>query len=513
MDNELETGPVLVNRTELLAKAEENKAKRALPKAPGTIVSFSAMNDWLKCLTPDMVDGGRVIIYVYRLEPAIVRQKIDADADNNIDVLMEVAGGIEEEYFIKNHGAGKYRLLVKDLDNPRTQKGGFFSADLVISSTLHSYTLDLREVDWDNKNNKGFKAYCRANKLIDENNMPVMEKKAAAADTPPPGTDTTKVLELFMAYVSKMGEQDQARLKSQLGENSGLGKGIGEILLERMKQDDPTKQVGMITGLIAAMNSNKSNVPDPMVIMMPLILQMMKDSKESSDRQMQMMMELMKKPEKEETGEQKSEIEKMRELIGLAKELKGNGATAPKTTAEVVAGVLETSLGPLLTIVGNIVALKAAQTGTPTAPMPTPVIPVQNANERVNERNNENMKPVPGIPASESASDTEVVQVINVFKGTILNKLKDDGWEFGAWVAEGYGDPMAAKIANCGVDRLLVGSKTVGDFWQQVSSTYGEEYYIKWLASFVNYKEIMKQMDSEEDEEEEEKVEEKVKVN
>ena len=86
----------------------------------------------------------------------------------------------------------------------------------------------------------------------------------------------------------------------------------------------------------------------------------------------------------------------------------------------------------------------------------------------------------------------------------IVNKLAGEGWEFGAWVADGFGDPAAAAIVKYGPDNLLQAAKMVPQFWSQIEATYGEAHLKKWLESLCNYKSIMQQMDAEEEGYEEE---------
>jgi hypothetical protein len=100
-----------------------------------------------------------------------------------------------------------------------------------------------------------------------------------------------------------------------------------------------------------------------------------------------------------------------------------------------------------------------------------------------------------GLPAP-----SEAAQIIQQFAPIIINKLAGEGWEFGAWVSDGFGDPVAASIARHGTDTLLAAAKLVPPFWQQVEKTYGEAYLRKWLDSFVNYKEEMMKMADEDDE-------------
>src|ERR1700690_2003125 len=104
--------PIIARKSEIDRLAEEMRAKRELPKKPGDVVSFHEMLDWLKLLTPEMQQ--RILLYIYRTEPLINRQLVDPQAANSIDVLSDGFNLLTEDYFINNHGGGKYKIIVFD---------------------------------------------------------------------------------------------------------------------------------------------------------------------------------------------------------------------------------------------------------------------------------------------------------------------------------------------------------------------------------------------------------------
>src|SRR5476651_1618889 len=90
------TGPKIVKA------GEELKKRLELPKKPGTRVRFPEMLEWLKMLSPDQEE--QIVIYVYRLDPPIIRQKVYPDAANNIDVISDGFKFLDEKYFIDRMG-------------------------------------------------------------------------------------------------------------------------------------------------------------------------------------------------------------------------------------------------------------------------------------------------------------------------------------------------------------------------------------------------------------------------
>jgi hypothetical protein len=485
--------PQLLDKSAIEAEAKAIKEKRKLPEKPGDRVSFKDFDAWQRLLTPDMCEDNRIILYIYRQEPVIIRQKVDATADNNIDVWpLSPDAMFTEPYMISHHGGGTYKIVVKDCDKPKTTKGGFFEAKLTIPINLHEPKLDYREVDWDHPHNKGFKAWARAAGKIDNNNMPV-EMIRKENGNAAPNDAMVQMTKTVLEFASKMNEKDQNQLKTQLGAND-LSKSIGDILLEQMKQQDPNKQLATITQLITAMQA--MNKPDnTMATIMPMFLQMMTAAQERSDKMFMMFMENMKKdtPEKEE----RDEISKLKDLMEVAKMIKGG--SGPVEDKPWYASVVEHGLpllGQVAGMVNNMMAMKAAQNGVPIQPT------------GVNSAKVVNTQPVNGVGQIEEAKVVETpkmtseqaTQLMRQFGPIIMNKLGQEGWETGAWIIEGFGDPVLAQILQLGEEGLFAACKSVPEIYNQIMGTYGEAHFRKWLKSLMNTREEIKKMDEEEEE-------------
>jgi hypothetical protein len=492
-----ESTPIIARKSEIDRQAEENKAKRALPIPPGKLVGFKDLQDWLKLLTTDEQQQ-RITIWIYRREPIINRQLVDPSADNNIDVIFNSFDKLTEDYMKENHGGGNYKFIVKDADKPKTQMGGFFEAVLNIPMLDCPAKLDLREVEWDNPHNKGFKSWCRAKKLINENNMPVIEKvEGPVVNNAGLDANTVAMMKMILDYTSKMSEKDQQQIKRQIGGEDALSKNIGELMLEKMKQEDPNKQMTSMLTMITAIKSMSPEVkPDnTLSTIMPMFMTMIQQMNEAASRQFQMMMKMFENKTSPVVEKEGSKIDELRSIIELAREIKGGGAGHEKSTTESIIDALAPIVGPVVGIVGNIVAMNAAAKGIkqPTQQMEqTPVT------QTLQEQTNMNQpRPTPGLPATSEAAN-----LIIQFEPIILNKLAGEGWEFGAWVADGFGDMAAMGIVKYGVEGLLNAAKSVPSFWGKVEASYGETHLRKWLESLCNYKDIMEQMDKEENGEE-----------
>lgn len=510
------------NKAEIDAEAKKDKEARALPVAPAERVNFEAFTKWLKLLTPEMVEDNRLMLYVYRLDPVIDRQRVDPTSDNNIDVISGTVDNLHklnEDYFINRHGGGKYKIVVNDQE----KKGSFgrivLESYLTIPVVQHPPKLDLREVIWDHKFNKGYKSWARANKLIDENDMPITAPVTQQVNGSGNTDQLVSAMKLIMDFTKQMSAEQERAIRKQTGTENETSKGIHDIILERLKQDDPNKQVSTVSQLVGALKTlmPESKTSD-LAVIMPLIVQMMQHQSDQSNKQFQLVLELLKsnKGEDGEGGEKRDEVSRLRDLIEIARELKGGNPPGKNVVAETIESITPV-ISPALQIIANVVALRAQQQGVPVMPPTNPAPPKQaTVNRQDTIKTNPNPpNPVtpqplaPPAPPTETpiVSTDEATNLINQFKPIIMHKMAREGWEFAAWVAEGFGDQVAAGLARYGIEGLLTACRNVPDFWQQVNATYGEEYLREWLTSLVNYKAIMKKMEMEEGEEEKDELE------
>ncbi len=472
-----EVPPKLVSRTAL----EELKEKRKLPPKPGDSVSFKELTTWLNELTPEMTDGNRVNIYVYRLEPVIIRQLTNPEYNNNIDVISDGFDGLTEDYIVKTHGGGRYKLLVKDLDKPKEQKGGYFEAKLYIPMITAPPILNLKEVDWEHRNNKGYRMWAKSQGLIDDKGMPTIEKKTEGNG----GNDNNSMVQamkLAMDFVTKMGEKDQADLKRKLAGEDGLGKSIGDILLEKMKQEDPNKQLATVTTLISAMKGMQPEVkPDnTLAVIMPVFMQMMQQASEASNKQFMMMMELMKS-KNEGGGEGKGAISEVKEMFGLFQEMNGN--SGKKSTVEVIANVISDNLAPVLGVIANVVALKTQASGVKPIEVPN--------NQTANTVVPTNGQPMNNTP---QLSQNQLTQALAQFAPLIGKGLGKEGWEFACELRDminmypgSDGNATVASITKEGEDKLFDAMMQVPALQETITKTYGIPHVKNWLVSFCNW--------------------------
>lgn len=508
--------PTIARVSEIQKQAEELKKKTELPKKPGDRVLPSQLHEWLQLLTTEQEQ--QIVIYVYRLDPPIIRQKTNPDAPNNVDVISDGYKTLDvERYLIDTQGGGKYQLIVKNQGykpKAKVDNNGYFESIVTIPHNLHPTKLshidrvglDLREVDWDNDKARNFKAWALAQGLIDKDCKMIEGKPNGAPTTILNGGIDPTTFKMMLDFTAKMSEKEQVALKRQIGGEDALSKSMGDLMLEKMKQDNPnTAAATMIQMITAIKGMNPEPKPDnTLAVIMPMFMQMMTMANEAANRQMTMMLEMFKanaRPEKEEG----SKIEELKAIVELAKEIKsGHSSNVDKTFTE---SIIE-AIPSLLQVAGNVTSMMATAKGVPSANIAEVITnkPQGASNFRtLHEQNTMNPQTAPQNGQQQLPPPNEAAQIVANYGPLIMNKLGSPGWEFGESVADLFGDATAAQIVKHGPEALLAAAKSVTPFWEKIQETYGEAHFKKWLDSLCNFREIVEQYKAEEMEPEEEK--------
>lgn len=519
--------PKFVNKREIDTKAEKLAQVRELPKSPGGTVTFKEMMDWLNLLTPQM--WNRMYIYLYRTFPVIVRQLSNPENPNYIDVLSEP---FTEQTIREKHGGGKYSFWVNDVDKFNTNKAKLFDARLQIPLAEYPPKIsNLIEVDRSARENIGYVQWLNAQGFTDKDGKPIDKSKGSEMNLTSSGETQVAMMKLMMDFFSQMTKDKQNEIKKQLGGEEALSKSIGDILLERMKQDDPNKMVNTFTGMMTAINSTKSPTTDGgIATIMPIFVQMMQMQSDNMKVMMQMqsdnskaLVEAIKSNKESGSGEGgsggNSRISELKELLEIADMIKG-GSTK-KSTTEIIADKIGDAITPVLNIVGNIVALNAAQKqaaghmpqGVSVAPqvsqqpgqpqivtrsLPTGMTSITDKASEASEQSKIGSPTTSSVDSSENVSEKAILcQYLTQFSPLILQHLGNPGWEFAEKVEQMFGKMVVVTIKKYGKDKIVSASKEIPEFWKAVSGTYGEEYVDKWFDEFCRYEEIIEAMEDE----------------
>lgn len=551
-------GTTFVNASKIQQDAEKLRAKRELPKPPGTVIKFDELKHWLGILTDDMLE--RLMIYVYRHRPVINRQFVDPNADNNIDVISgQGCKEISEDYFIDRHGGGSYGLTIKDTDTIDKKKNnrGYFEARLYINETQYPPKLDYREVDWMNEKNKGYFAWARSNRIVDNNGV-VMDptKKDNASSGSGSGNggvggETVGIMKVVFDAVSRLTEAQQRDIKKQIGGEDAVSKPMTDLLIAKMQQDSPNQIMPLVTALLPVLLKQPAPSGDGgLTAMATMMGTMMTAMMKSSVDTMAMMQEnnkttvtlftaMMAANKNDDGGD------RLREVVEIAKMIKGPAAPEQSTTERIVDKGIEL-LMPIANIIQNVTGMKASQMGMglnptpaghPNANMPRALInnpqgtPTGGDNFNRNTVTSENRSdpsktlpsnfggfntpqtgvdgtPALGVSGTPDPNDAGVIQAVQQYGAMILQALNasKEGWEFAEDVSRLFGDMVIQSVARHGTDSLIRGMKQVPEFWTVIDASYGEAHMRKWCDEFINYKAIVKQMelDGNEDDAEEE---------
>lgn len=361
--------PNFIKSSDVDKRAKEIATKRELPIKPGKNCRFSEAAEWLGLLTDEQ--AARIIIYVYRLFPVIDRSRANAQADNNIDVISDGFKNLSEETIVDLHGGGNYMLMIKDTEFVTGKGGkgdsGVFTARLEVPISICPPKVDLREVVWEDPKNKGYLSWARAKGLIDQNNMPIISstpiQQAQQAQTSK-DEGNVAVMKTMMEFFTKMTAMTAAQNPKQ-NEGESIAKGITDIFVRKMEQEDPNKGMASVATLITAMNSGKKE-SNPMADMIPFLTMLQNQhevSMKAQENNMKVMIELLRPRESEK--EEKSQIDQLRDLMAVAREIKGGGTAVeePQSWKEKLVdkglGMFSELLPGVIGIVQNITAAKA----------------------------------------------------------------------------------------------------------------------------------------------------------
>lgn len=554
----------LVSKTKIQEEADKIKARRELPKPPGNVIKFKELVDWLGLLTDEMYE--RLMIYVYRYDPVINRQFVDPTADNNIDVISgQGCRGLSEDYFIDRHAGGTYGLTIKDTDVVKKGDRGYFEARLSINQTQYPPKLDYREVDWLNPKNKGYFAWARAQRIVDNNGVVIdPSKKDVGTTSNGAGTTTSQdsavaVMKATMDMVGKLNEQQQRDFKRTLGGEDAVNKPMTELLIAKMKEDSPNNIMPLLTTLLPLLMKQPTPVPvqdnGGLTAIATMMTTMMTAMMKSSSDTMTMMNESNKNTmtllttmlaNQSKGGDDSGDM--IERVIKMAQVIKGHPPAETTTTEKLIDKGMELAL-PIMNIIGNVTAIKAGQNagnGVGQIQQPNsmqnvirqgtlpgggnvnlnpaghpPIGGISTPNQLVqNPQNSKTLTedfggitpnvntPAPGVSSTQSSPDHALINTVQQYGSFIMNALNagKEGWEFGESVADMFGDIVVQTVAKHGTDNLIRGMKLVPEFWTVIENSYGEAHMKKWVNEFINYKKIIAGMDAEGDIEEIEEI-------
>jgi hypothetical protein len=481
--------------------------KHALPQPPSKILTWEQMMEYLALLTPEM--WSHILIYVYRLRPRIIRQLKDPDAPNYIDCLGEP---FTLEYLTERHGGGKYML--EAADRAITVKGNanhlfrcFFQIDEIRSEPKLNY----EELDINARENMSYIQMLQHRGVLDRNGrlMQNQQQPAAAAGV------NADVIKEILGFVSKLNSDQQEALRSKISTDQGsLGKSVGDILLEKMRQDDPSKQVQMLSGMLTALKeivgTSKNNEGGSALY--DRIIQMQSEHNKTVLQLIERIAGRTREPN--EPGN--DEFDRLDKVLGFAEKLAAMRGGGGRRTGWDVGLDYAKELGvPILQTIGNLFTLRrGGQPIAPGAPTPAPQQPqfdpyanpqAMRAHATAMTAQQPNPAPMPEppgppppMPPGAATASTQLLALMQQYGNLVINALNNGtrGCDFADYVSGLLGNGTHAMISGHGEENLVQAMLAVPEI-----AMFGEPRLRSFTHEFVHYEDILQKEEGDEDQE------------
>jgi len=523
--------PILITTTEVNNKSQELIESRKLPKSPGKTTSFPELEEWLKQITrPEQ--WNRLGGYIYRVIPVIIRQLSDPEAKNYIDVLTEEAVTYEDGgligYIKNNHGGGKYKFMLTDLDvkvaRKEGAKGGPGSSPITEAILNIPITddcmpkLNYKELDTNDKRNFGYIQLLKNTGVINdkgEKMQPAVVQDNAAEVAGVVAAQGDKALQM----VKDMSKDQQNLLREVLsnGKKDNNDKGVTELLLEKMKQDDPNKQTQMmltlITTIMGLIPKDKPASNDGANVQLEMMKFMMQQQQQAQEFQSKILMQVMELTNKR--PESDSILDKIIAYKEVLPGLFGNtGSIAePKSTTEMIIDKVSEVALPLIGLGSQLLQARGMQ----------PIIPVTagQAQEAVRQmtgprpnvqpfvNNNPGPQLVPQIQAPQPITDGTmqeqpmqqqpqqpinepdiITKLLISYGGLLITSIKSG--TTGANLADQVITlgPMLnmdvyGLLVGAGKEKLLNTMKSLPEFWNATGKVFGDAHMEKLVEDFI----------------------------
>lgn len=484
---------------EVDAAAAALAQKRLIPRPPARKLTFDEMQEWMKLLTADM--WSHVLCYLYRIHPRIIRQLKNPDSPKYIDCISQP---FDLDYVIQNHGGGKYSFTVVDTDQKMREAGNkLFECDFEIPLSQHDPKLAYEELDINHRANMAYVQLLQYRGILDS--------KGQVMATQPNGSatgvqaDIVKEVLSFAKQVTTDKEANAAAARSASSEQT-LNKAVGDILIEKMKQDDPNKNlVGLLAIIKEVLATNKP--ADGSTQFLQQVLTM-------TSQHQQTVLTLFEKMTEARRNEPSPQMEQFSQLLEFSERLSGFRGGGGRRSGWDIGLDYAQQLGvPLLNLIGNMMSLRnngrpmpsaagMAQPGaTPPAAPPGAFDPYANpgALRAFSQAAAAAQSAIPQASANVNPQITQVAQVIQAYGGLVVQHLNSGtpGWQFGDWVAALMGNATHAQIAAHGPDALVAAMLSFPE-----TAMYGEPRIRRFVDEFINYEQYLPAEDGDETAEE-----------
>ena len=511
--------PRIVRNREVDKEASVLAQDHILPIPPGNSLDWDQVEKYLALLTPAM--WSHLMVYVYRIKPKIRRQLRDPNSPNYIDCLSEP---FTKDYLISRHGGGKYQLCAVDTDSKRgTKDNQLFKCLLDINDVQHPPILNYDELEIEARENKSYVTWLQNKGILDANGK-VMTPQPAVPPSAATNLSAKEVLDI-LGYAAKMNADQQSAFRSQFAPGpDSLSKSVGDILLEKMRQDDPREDWKMMMGFM-----EKVNKPDGTLGQM---LQMQQEQRKTDLEYIKLIL-----ANQMTQASPKSQFGEFREFLMFAREIWQTGGGGGRRTGwdtglEIARDVVLPGLQTLGATITNIMSLKnggAPVAGGPGGPghtgPPQAFDPYSNPAARAAYASTLNQQPqpqpapapappppapgpspqpgAPGQPADNDAQN-QLIGLFQQYGNLIVGHLNSGtpGYDFAGMIVDLVGTATHAMIATQGEELLAVTMMKIPEM-----AIFGEQRLRQFIHEFIHYQEYFDQQQTDEEPELEPEIE------
>lgn len=459
---------------------------------PRKMVPFPAKNieankdhlfwEWQEKLVED--DWNHLVMYLFREWPYIDRQRINPKANINIEVIGSKFSKNSSK-FLTEHGSGKYKLLVNDINKAVNGKGGTLgTVRFEVNDPEYPPIFVLEELATEHPSNRGI-----VSKLVAEGKLTIEGKVMTQNNQG--GGDNAALIALLTRMIEKQGQQPLQPQKDTTADNIGqmyvkASDSMMSMLKDQIKSDDPDKLIKMLSAL-------KEMMPKPetenssLALIMKMQGDMAKVQSESQAARESMMLKMMEMMNaKQDNGDAE---DKILARIATYKELFGGsegGNPGKRSTLEVVLEHAAPAALKVMDIIGNVLSMQNFKAGLAKNGQ-APVV-VQNPAQIEQPQQQQPKQEGDNVVEMPKAPEDELIQVITMAGPLILKAIerKESGDMFAQGLEQMYGTVVYEKIVAVGKDKIIEAMKQVPLFWEEVKDI--PQVVEKFVVDFIAYK-------------------------
>lgn len=457
---------------------------------------------WYASLTPEHL--AQIICYMYRTHPVIDRKP---PKQKYIDCFQSP---IDDQWVLENHGTGNYMVIVNDSGLDKKTRT-ITTVYIRVQNPIYPPKINMYDLDTNHPDNRVYVERCIIEGKLKGDKTPMAESPMVSGGGGGSGNDA--LVMLLDKMISRMDRQQFANVKDPRDEAisaafSIIAKGTESstrMMLDNMKEQDPTKLLGLITAIIEMTKQPQQPQGGGMGDMLKL-MELMDKRADSNMLLMKTMFEANKPEKGEDDGLDKflDRITKLQDLGGLF-----GGGGGKKGTLETVLEYGMPVLGSIAQAAQSFFAMRAGmqpqtttanpggvpQNTTSQIPRTLTQSPAQQTNpqQQANAQQTSQPQQQTNSPEAEMLLETQIrygLKQLTPMLVLALQRKDDEGKDFdGSQFAEGidntYGAQAYDMLAGLGKAKMLEFMKGDAESWAQLSPF--EARLDKFLDEFLEY--------------------------